>query len=106
MWKKYRWSPRERALVEVNLDEPPAERHSPDIMPDIPDFRSPVDGTVVHGRAGLRQHNLRNGVTNAADFKQTWAKAAAERAAFYEGKARDSERKRDVVQAYEKNRRR
>jgi hypothetical protein len=75
-------------------------------MPDIADFVSPVDRTLVHGRASLREHNKRNNVTNAADFKQTWAKQAQERAKFYE-RAPDPTRKEDLRQAvdnYQRNR--
>jgi hypothetical protein len=35
---------------------------------DIESFVSPIDGTVVTGRASLREHNERNGVTNIADY--------------------------------------
>ena len=38
------------------------------ILPDIPDFVSPVDGSIVRGRAGLREHNLRNNVVNTLDL--------------------------------------
>jgi hypothetical protein len=35
---------------------------------DIESFVSPIDGTIVTGRASLREHNERNGVTNIADY--------------------------------------
>ena len=38
------------------------------ILPDLPDFVSPVDGSIVSGRAGLREHNLRNNVVNTLDL--------------------------------------
>lgn len=38
------------------------------ILGDIPDFISPVDGTLVSGRAALREHNKRNDVVNTADL--------------------------------------
>jgi len=37
-------------------------------IPDIPDFVSPVDGSIVKGRAGLREHNIRNNVVNTLDL--------------------------------------
>jgi hypothetical protein len=40
----------------------------PTIMPDLPDFVSPIDGTVVRGRAGLRDHCARHGVVPTADL--------------------------------------
>lgn len=41
----------------------------PRIMPDLPDFVSPIDGKIVSGRAGMREHNLRHNVTPHADLK-------------------------------------
>ena len=38
-------------------------------MPDLPDFVSSVDGKLYSGRAGLREHNLRNNVVCNADLK-------------------------------------
>lgn len=76
------------------------------MYPDIEPFVSPVDGTVVTGRAALREHNLRNDVTNAADFRNEWADAAKRRADFFNGKASDSSRARELAQAWEKHRRR
>ena len=37
-------------------------------IPDIADFVSPVDGSIVRGRAGLREHNIRNNVVNTLDL--------------------------------------
>lgn len=31
------------------------------VMPDLPDYESPVDGRVVHGRAGRREDLRRSG---------------------------------------------
>ena len=36
---------------------------------DIPDFVSPIDGTVVRGRAGLRDHCARHGVVPTQELK-------------------------------------
>lgn len=77
-------------------------------MPDIEPFKSPVDGTVVSGRRALREHNKRNNVTNAADFKETWEKARAERESFYSGdsKYKRADRIEALKYAWEKHRRR
>lgn len=32
--------------------------------PDLPEFRSPIDGKVYSGRAGLREHNKLHNVVN------------------------------------------
>lgn len=36
---------------------------------DIKPFVSPIDGQVVSGRAALREHNKKHGVTNIADYE-------------------------------------
>ena len=36
---------------------------------DIPDFVSPIDGTVVSGRAGLREHCLKHDVVPNEELK-------------------------------------
>ena len=73
-------------------------------MPDIPDFVSPIDGRVIKGRKGLREHNKQHNVTNIADFKETWEKAAKERERFFSGDPTyDSKRRKEhLIQAYEK----
>lgn len=35
---------------------------------DIEAFVSPIDGKIVSGRAALREHNKKHGVTNIADY--------------------------------------
>lgn len=78
------------------------------IMPDIPDFVSPIDKQVVHGRAGLREHNRKHQVTNVADYTNEWKAAAAERAKLFTGDVSyDQEsRKRAVIEAFERDRNR
>lgn len=41
---------------------------APSVRGDIPDFVSPIDGTVVSGRAGLRDHCRRHNVVPTADL--------------------------------------
>lgn len=79
-----------------------------EVIKDIEPFKSPVDGTVIIGRKSLREHNIRNGVTNAADFKETWEKAAKEREKFYSGDSRydRADRIEALKYAFEKHRRR
>lgn len=67
------------------------------LMPDIEPFVSPVTGKVVGGRRQLREHNLVNNVTNVADFREEWKKAAKDREAAYRGV--DKSRKEDVARA-------
>ena len=48
----------------VHSDAPGA----PAILGDVPDFISPIDGTVVSGRAGLRDHCKRHDVVPTAEL--------------------------------------
>jgi hypothetical protein len=43
----------------------------PMIMSDITPFRSPVDNSVVQGRASLREHNTRNNVVQIGNDRIT-----------------------------------
>ena len=43
-------------------------RRATAVMGDLPDFVSPVDGSIVSGRASLREHDLRNNVVNTLDL--------------------------------------
>ena len=40
----------------------------PAILGDVPDFVSPIDGSVVSGRAGLREHCRRHDVVPTAEL--------------------------------------
>jgi hypothetical protein len=51
----------------VEQDETP-ERRGVTIMPDLPDFISPIDRTVVRGRAGMREHCKKHDVVPTADL--------------------------------------
>ena len=75
---------------------------APMIMPDLPDFVSPVDGRVVHGRAGLRVHNKDLGVTNTADYTNEWKQKEKEREKFFAG-GRSEDRARAVAEAVQKH---
>lgn len=70
------------------------------VVGDLEDFVSPVDGKVVHGRAGLREHDKRHGTTNVADYKDTWAKNMERRANFSLGRDHDTRRTEAVVRAF------
>ena len=39
------------------------------VMGDLPDFVSPIDGSIVSGRAGLREHCRKHDVVPTADLK-------------------------------------
>lgn len=50
-------------------DEYFANGAGPMIMPGITAFRSPIDGTVIHSRTGLRDHELRHNVIQVGNEK-------------------------------------
>lgn len=60
-------------LYERGVDTIPGEDtpspSSPTILPDLPDFISPIDGKVVRGRAGMRDHCARHNVVPTAELK-------------------------------------
>ncbi len=95
--KTYVYDEKTKELVPVYYER---ERVAHDIMPDLPDFVSTVDGSVIHGRAGLREHNRRHNVTNPADFKGTWEKFQKKREALMTGTDRDPKRLQAVVRAF------
>lgn len=65
------WCPVRKDLI------PKDEYHSlqprsggvPTILPDLPDFVSPIDGKAYSGRAGLREHCVRHNVVPNAELK-------------------------------------
>jgi hypothetical protein len=75
------------------------------IMPDLPDFVSPIDGRVIHGRRGLREHNKELGVTNTADYTEQWKRQAKERGkAFTPGAGYDSKRRKEhLIRAFDQH---
>lgn len=44
-------------------------QNGPSIVKDIEPFVSPIDGTVISGRAALREHCLKHNVVPTADLK-------------------------------------
>lgn len=71
------------------------------VVGDLSDFVSPIDGQVVHGRTGLREHDRRHGTTNVADYKETWAKDAQKRAERRINGVKDPRRLETIIRAYD-----
>lgn len=101
MRTRYRWNPETQRQEVISQTE--GMNSGVLIMPDIPDFVSPIDGRVIHGRRGLREHNKEHGVTNAADYTEQWKRQAKEREkAFTPGAGYDSTRRKEaLVRAYD-----
>lgn len=68
-----RWVQIDGQLVEVTGGSSAGDAgnapSSPTILADLPDFVSSIDGTVVRGRAGMREHCARHNVVPTADLK-------------------------------------
>jgi hypothetical protein len=50
-------------------EQPERLRGGVTILPDLPDFVSPIDGKTYSGRAGLRDHCARHNVVPTSDLK-------------------------------------
>lgn len=98
MRTRYRWDPEQNRLVPISHKVGSAIT----IIPDLPDMQSPIDGTVIHGRRGLREHMKHHNVTFAQDFKSDWEKAAKKREAIKNGSYGRRERAEAIVNALEK----
>ena len=68
--KAYEWQ--DGVLTWVRPDLCPPDQHreqSVVVLGDLPDFVSTIDGTVVRGRAGLRDHCARHNVVPLEDVR-------------------------------------
>lgn len=59
---------RDGKLVEKHLAAPLEHSGAPAILPDIQPFVSPIDGSVITGRASLRAHCKAHDVVPTADL--------------------------------------
>ena len=59
---------RDGKLVEKHLATPLASNSAPAVLGDIEPFVSPIDGSVITGRASLRAHCKHHGVVPTADL--------------------------------------
>jgi hypothetical protein len=74
-------------LIEAEKYTPPAKSKGPIIVTDIAPFVSPIDGSVISGRASMRDHMRQHGVTHTQDYANTWQEQAKERADPRRGRA-------------------
>jgi hypothetical protein len=67
-----RWIQLEGKLYEVGVDAIPeldGNGSGPAVRGDLPDFVSPIDGTVVSGRVQMREHCRKHDVVPTAELK-------------------------------------
>jgi hypothetical protein len=109
MRRRYRQNPKtlEMELISESEGARPRDRGIL-ICPDIAPFKSVVDGTVITGRRALREHNKRNDVTFAEDFRGDWERSSKERESMYSGDPKFDRKRRveHIVNSVEKHTRR
>jgi hypothetical protein len=54
--------------IEVGTQAPP--RTGGFVLPDIAEFRSPLDGSVISSRSQLREHEKAHGVRQCGELKR------------------------------------
>lgn len=69
----------------IEITEETASSTIPRILPDIGEFVSPVDGTVISSRSKLREHNKRNGVVQTQELKGEGDEARRQREKLFKG---------------------
>ena len=68
--KAYEWQDGVLVWIRPDLQDPVESLGvSAAVVGDIPDFVSTIDGTVVRGRSGLRDHCARHNVTPMEELK-------------------------------------
>lgn len=71
--RRWVWDPKQNELVEVSTDyNPPPPPRTHFVIPDTPDYQSPVSGLIVSGRRQRRNDLARTGC-------RPWEGMAAER---------------------------
>jgi hypothetical protein len=75
-------------MVEVTNTAPGNRQHF--IQPDIQEFVSPVDGTVIKSRTHLRRYMKANNLAHHDDFKDSWEARRSERLKYKQGRDRKS----------------
>jgi hypothetical protein len=75
-----KWIQIDGELIEVTPDHKAPKRHSAHVIPDLPDYESPVSGLVVHGRKGRRNDLKRHGSRPWEGMEQERKESARQRA--------------------------
>ena len=69
---------KDEPLPQEALDAMRGGPRGPTIMPDLPDTVSPIDGSIIRGRAGLRDHCARHDVIPTEELKGLPAKKSVQ----------------------------
>lgn len=83
--RRYRWNTETQQMEEIGADWSDAPSSTGDLGKfEYTNMRA-IDGTPIDSRERRREYMRRHGVTDPSDFKETWAKAQAERERFRRG---------------------
>lgn len=102
MRRTYVYDPTTKEMVDKSTYIDPQIERGHMVFGDLPDLLSPIDGKVIHGRAGMRQHNKMHNVTFTEDFKDQWKRQAKERTAVFEGKNDKNQRREAIARSLER----
>lgn len=107
MRRRYRYNQATKEMELISESEG-SRNYGILVCGDIEPFKSIVDGSIITGRAALREHNLRNNVTFSEDYRDEWATKAKERERMYAGdRTFDQKRRVEAIRgAVEKHTRR
>ena len=67
--KAYEYENGQLVWVRDDLSPISCSQRGPTVMGDLEAFVSPIDGSVISGRAAMREHCLRHNVVPTADLK-------------------------------------
>ncbi|QSQ14052.1 hypothetical protein [Myxococcus landrumensis] len=85
--------------IEVTPDYQSAEARPPVYTDRYMEGLRATDGTDISSRGKRREYMRLNGLADADDYKESWAKAEQQRADHYQGRAGTQERREDVARA-------
>lgn len=100
--RRYRYDLEKKCLVELGEDWTDAPRTAAPVTDLYMDGTRATDGTDIGSRAKRRNYMQANGLADADDFRQTWAKAEAERALGAASPAQKRERTEALREAVHK----
>lgn len=95
--RRFRWNDETQALEEVASDYEPHDATQPVYTDRYMEGVRTIDGVDISSRRKRRDYMRAAGVTDAADFKDTWAQKAKEREAAF--KPGNKERREAIARA-------
>ena len=107
MKKTYVFCPKRQKMVEKGTEQRELGPKSAEIMPDIEQFVSPIDGSVITSRSQRNRHMKQHGVTHSSDYSPEFlAQRAKERHQQASGQttADRNDRIRHLVRALDERR--